>query len=53
MAIPFGYRDASRVITKVLRVKMIKRDLALLGLVTSEAKCQWETAQKMVWCGFE
>ena len=83
---PFGYRDASRVITKVLRVpvhhwrmegkpvyvhiddglgvsenkkeaeeavKTIRKDVAVLGLVTSEAKCQWEPAQKMMWCVFE
>ena len=86
MAMPFGYCDASRVITKVLHVpvhhwrldgkpmyvhidnglgvakskkeaeeavKVVKKDLENLGLVTSELKCQWEPTQKIVWCGFE
>ena len=83
---PFGYLDASRVITKVLRVpvhswrlegipvyvhiddglgvanskeeaeeavKVVKKDLKELGLITSEAKCEWKPKQKITWCGFE
>ena len=84
-AMPFGYRDASRILTKVLRTPickwrkagvpsfihiddglgfkatkkeasvaadMIKKDLDILGLVTSRDKCQWEPVQEFVWCGF-
>ena len=82
-AMPFGYLDASRVITKVLRVpmhswrlegipvflrvsnskeeaeeavKVVKKDLKdlkELGLITSEAKCEWKPTQKITLCLFE
>ena len=85
-AMPFGYRDASRILTKVMRTAicrwrkaglpsfihiddglgfkatkeeatvaadMVRKDLEVLGLVTSRDKCQWEPVQEFVWCGFD
>ena len=83
---PFGYKDASRILTKMMRTpinkwrsegianyihiddgiafkqtreeckmaaKIVKADLADLGLVTSPDKCCWVPQQQFTWCGFD